>query len=82
MGGAMHCRTAADGGDLELYSLIPDSVRTSEAGLPQGVPMATPEQCVTPTMNSMILFGVEPGRSYAILKCIAPPLFLNGAKSG
>jgi Rps23 Pro-64 3,4-dihydroxylase Tpa1-like proline 4-hydroxylase len=57
---------AEDGGALELYPLVPDSIesRCEEEGGIQGIPTATPTKCIVPTFNSMAIFRVQPGRSY------------------
>lgn len=59
--------TAADGGAVELFPLDPISVvntgGTGAAG-EQGVPMPVPTRCILPTFNTMLLFTVQPGRSY------------------
>lgn len=57
--------TAADGGALELYSLTPESHNISPvSGNPQGLPAATPSKSLVPKFNTMMVFGVAPGRSY------------------
>ena len=55
-----------DGGALELYPLQSDTCidRGSELGGIQGIPEALPTKNILPTFNSMVLFAVQPGRSY------------------
>jgi len=64
--------TAEDGGALELYPLIDSSVvsttSVTEDGktvqLQQGVPASLPGGTLLPTYNTMLIFAVQPGRSY------------------
>ena len=57
--------TAADGGALELYNLTPESHNISAtSGNPQGLPGAMPSKSLVPKFNTMMVFGVAPGRSY------------------
>ena len=64
--------TAEDGGALELYPLIDSSIvsTTSETEdgktvqLQQGVPTSLPGGTLLPTYNTMLIFAVQPGRSY------------------
>ena len=55
---------AEDGGALELYPLEPSSVVERSEGGKQGIPTALPSVSLLPTFNSMIIFPVQPGRSY------------------
>ena len=66
--------TAEDGGALELYPLIDSSIvtTTSETGdgkgtvqtVQQGVPTSLPGGTLLPLYNTMLIFAVQPGRSY------------------
>jgi prolyl 3-hydroxylase /prolyl 3,4-dihydroxylase len=57
-----------DGGALELYPIEESSkvVHDHEDGSTsfQGIPTASPTRLILPTFNSMVLFRVQPGRSY------------------
>ena len=55
-----------DGGALELYPLESSSSidRGIDYGGIQGIPEALPTKNILPTFNSMVLFAVQPGRSY------------------
>lgn len=73
--------TELDGGALELYALDPASIKgTGEHR--QGVPAVLPAATVLPKFNSMLLFAVQPGRSYHSVQEVftdrAPRLSISG----
>jgi Rps23 Pro-64 3,4-dihydroxylase Tpa1-like proline 4-hydroxylase len=58
-----------DGGGLELYPLDPSSITEGaeckyNSKHTQGVPTPNPTKILLPSFNSMVLFPVQPGRSY------------------
>lgn len=58
-----------DGGAVELYPLLPSSVTKTNAkdgseGVVQGIPSNVPTRTLLPTFNTMLIFTVQPGRSY------------------
>eukprot|EP01038_Epipyxis_sp_PR26KG_P010541 gene10541-14163_t len=55
--------TKEDGGAIELYPL---DITNSFDEMPptQGIPQSIPTKTILPTYNSMLIFTVQPGRSY------------------
>jgi Rps23 Pro-64 3,4-dihydroxylase Tpa1-like proline 4-hydroxylase len=64
-----------DGGALELYPLDPSSIqqRPDALGGAQGVPTASPTNCIVPKFNTMLIFRVQPGRSYHSVQEVFSP---------
>lgn len=59
--------TASDGGAVELYPLIESSAVSADGKNgkdKQGIPTSVPTKCLLPTFNTMLMFAVQPGKSY------------------
>ena len=72
-----------DGGSLELYPLQEEtSVHKNDCGLKSGIPTAKPLKCILPKHNTMVLFTVQPGRSYhavqEVFSDVKPRLSISG----
>lgn len=78
--------TSLDGGALELYDLEEASVVVGKDGKGgasrQGVPHVSPAVNVLPKFNTMLVFCVQPGRSYHAVQEVftdnSPRLSISG----
>ena len=72
-----------DGGAVELYPLLESSVvKGSGDDNRQGIPENVPTKALLPTFNTMLIFAVQPGRSYhsvqEVFSSTKPRLSISG----